>query len=163
MYPSSNINLGVSWQGPYTFAKGRDFECVDVSINGTYVCSAPINTNLPSREEQHLRLRVSKQGASQEGQSIKCPIELVKSISVYAKIIRTTLCDSDDDGFAPTIDFWHYPVFIVKFPEFQPNGTYQIRILNRGIDSLLKGAIVKEGSEKDATQELSPQEECVII
>lgn len=133
MQSVSRINLELFWKGAYTYP-GWDIMGVELNTNEV---SASIHTDLPSTQEQQLKFRVSKK----EFFSLECPIAFVKSMTVYVKIFRPAMWGDDLDCPLPDTEETRLSVFMGSLPEFQPNHTYQIRVVNRGGTSLLIGTI----------------------
>lgn len=167
MAVGSNINLELYWQGPYIYSKDWDISILDINMAETnYEISAHINKDLSSTHEQRLNFRVSEKGGSifeseEESESIECPIDFAKSMKVSARIFQSYENRSVQirqlDGsysYEKRVLRDDLPVFIDKFPEFQPSEIYQIKITSQK-DSL-QATIEKKVSEV-LTQKMSEE------
>ncbi len=179
MSTGSSINLELYWLGAYNY-NTWDISTVDIKMkDSTHKISAHINKDLPSTQEQRLHFTVSKKGESFFGRdnecpNIECPIDLVKSMKVSARIFQTyenrSMMIRQFDGsytYETRARIDDLPVFIDEFPTFESTETYQIKIVsqNNNLRATLEKKVSEIASQKmpdakttNETSEKQPEE-----
>lgn len=157
MLVGSIINLELYWKGDYTYGGDRGIRIVDITMDGDNdELYAHINTDLPSTQEQRLNFTINSKDDRFKREttcsSINSPIDLVKSMKVSARIFQSYVDPWTRQQRLRKDDL---PVFFDDLPEFQPDETYQIKIVSE--DNNLRATIEKKVNEVATQKFPEPQ------
>ncbi len=153
-----SVNLELSWRGSYTYGRDWDIKTVDLKMEkGTHEVFAHIQTNISEKDEQPLKITASNKNESlllsdKTSFTVNLPVSLLSTIEVSARIFqvfenRNMMLRQPDGSFtyekrARRDDL---PVFIDEMLAFEPDQTYQMRIVNK--EGTLKATIEKKVGE----------------
>lgn len=151
------VTLELYWQGDYTYRQKWDIDLVDI-LGTDKDIEAWIKKEKPSTDEQRLHFLIknkhkadmfgnysleqsfSRKMSERTASSVSVPVSSLKAVKVQARIFQTYQSPS---GLRARRD--DLPVFFATVPEFEPDQTYQIKIVSK--EDKLTGTYVKLVSE----------------
>lgn len=151
----TNVNLECYWKGSYSNGTWN-VRTIDIKMEEEEI-SADIDTKKPATQEQQLNLEIQQKERSFFQRTKTCcsvmlPIDDVKSMTVSAGIFqmyenRNKMIQQRDGSFEHERRMRRddLPIFMSEFPDFEPEATYQIKIVNE--DDILLATITKKISD----------------